>query len=338
MEPRTIRKSKVCVTGGAGFLGSHLVEHLLRDRDCYVLVLDNLCAGRREFVPTGAEFVHCDITQSEEFLRQIFVSRQIEYVMSYAAWPYIVDSFSRPKHVFAVNAIGAINVINAAQEAGCKGILQVSSAELYGNYGGPPKNPHEPYNNGITEEDTVSPHSTYGAAKAAVDFYCQCAWKERQTPVIALRQFNALGERDVLHPYVVTTIIEQLMKYKGQEIGIVNLGTNTARDFMYAGDAVKIAVLLLERGEWGNVYNSGSEEAIRVYDLAYMVGWVMGFKEVKVEFDKSRVRPWDIYHLLSDNSKINAVIGAFQRMKLEEALRRTIRWFEENGRRWPWEK
>lgn len=328
---RDIRGSRVCVVGGAGFLGSHLVDHLIEERNCYVLVLDNLCVGRKEFIHPRAEFIHCDITGSEEFLRHMFKSRDIEYVFNYAAWPYIPDSFERPMQVFSVNATGAIKVINAAQEAGCKGILQVSSAELYGDW--TEQNSLVAASNKIDEEVPVTPHSTYGAAKAAVDSYCQCAWRERQTPVVALRQFNCVGERET-HPYVIPEIISQLHRDH-----IVKLGNNSFRDFQYAGDAVHMAVELLEKGAFGEVYNMGSEEGVKIYDLARMLGELMGWgreRPVVVQTDPSRCRPWEIWHLQSDNAKLYSVIDYRPQVSLEDALQRTVDYFKSNNNNWGW--
>lgn len=338
---KEIRGVRVAMVGGAGFLGSHLVNHLVEDRKCKVLVLDNLCVGRREWVHPEAEFEHCDITGSEEFLRHLFASKQIQFVFNYAAWPYIPDSFARPKHVFAVNATGAIHVVNAAMEAGCERVLQVSSAELYGEGGlrdaagnAPPEK--------LPEGFPVVPHSTYGAAKAAADYYCQSAWRERGAKVVILRQFNCMGERES-HPYIVPEIISQLSEEQGMEAfrepwgGVVKLGNNSFRDFLYAGDAVRLATELLEKGTPGEVYNLGSETGIQVYDLAKLIGKLMGFVDVAVEQDPARVRPWEIWHLQSDNSKIYRVIEGRPRVSLEDALRRTIDWYAANGSQWPWE-
>jgi UDP-glucose 4-epimerase len=335
---REVRNCNVCVTGGAGFLGSHLVDYLIQDRECRVVVIDNLCAGRREFVHPQATFVHHDITGSEEFMRKLFQQRNVEYVFSYAAHPYVPDSFDRPIHVAMVNHIGALRVINAAQEAGCKGVLQVSSAEVYGDSAS--------YNgrNRITEDDYIEPHSSYGAAKAAVDAMIPIRWREAKTPVIGLRQFNCLGERDVLHPYVVVEIARQLHEVKDRAgkfvpntTPVIMLGNNSTRDFMYAGDAVKAAVELMEKGEFGQVYNLGSEESVKVYFLAGVIGAVMGFKDVKVEQDPCRVRPWEIWHLQSDNSKLYEALGHRTHfMPLVESVRRTIGYYEETGWVFPW--
>lgn len=355
---RTIRNCNVAVVGGAGFLGSHLVNYLIDDRNCRVLVVDNLVAGRREWVHPKADFEHADITESEDHLSKLFAKYGVRHVFNYAAWPYIVDSFSRPLHVFNVNATGAIKVINAAQSAGCEAILQVSSAELYGgpsqedvemlmrhgkHYVGGRTLDHPIKAKRIDESFPIEPHSTYGAAKAAVDYYCQTAWRERKTPVIALRQFNCVGPRDILHPYVIPEIYKQLRQQKTtlSNVGLggkakVKLGNNSYRDFLDAEDAVKMAVELLEYGQPGEVYNSGSETGIKIYDLARLIGKIMGFSDVEIERDESRVRPWEIWHLAADCSKLYSVIKYRPRFTLEESLRKTIAYFDETADHWLW--
>jgi nucleoside-diphosphate-sugar epimerase len=348
---RTIRKCNVAVTGGAGFLGSHLVNHLIDDRQCKVVVIDNLIAGKREFVHKDAIFEHHDITGSEDHLRKLFTLHQTQYVLSYASRPYVPDSYDRPLRTFDVNAMGAIKVMNAAQEAGCEGILSVSSAEIYGEQCWTENDAGERVLvEKIGEDYPVVPHSSYGAAKAAIDFMVQARWREAKTPCIALRQFNCIGERET-HPYIVPEIIGQLARQKDafwkeyeekamtlrRMVGHVSLGNNSYRDFLYAGDAVRMAVELLERGEFGGVYNLGSEDGIKMYALAEKIGGLMGFGDVEVVEDAARKRPWEIWHLQSDNSKVYSVIESRPQVSLDEALRRTIAYYRENGNRWCWE-
>lgn len=317
---RSIKKVNVAVVGGAGFIGSHLVNYLIEERKCKVLVLDNLITGQKRFIHNKAIFEHVDITASEEYIKKLFNHHKIQYVFNYAAEPYIPLSFVRPTYVFNINASSALKIINAAWEAGAKGILQVSSAEIYGDAKGK-----------VDEEAPVRPHSTYGAAKAAIDAMVQVRWKEAKTPVIALRQFNCLGERET-HPYIIPEIIKQISEKKGKKVEI-RLGNNSFRDFQYAGDAAAMAVELLEKGQFGEVYNMGSEEGIKMYDLAKVIGRLMGVS-VNVKEDKSRFRPWEIWHLQSDNSKIYKVISYRPKVTLEQALKRTIDWFKENGSKW----
>lgn len=347
MSQRNIRECNVCVVGGAGFLGSHLVNHLIDDRNCNVLVIDNLVAGKREFIHKSAKFLHHDITGSEHFLQEVFQREKIDYVFNYAAYPYIPVSFARPLHVSDVNAFGAMKVINAAQEAGVKGILQVSSAEIYGEgekWETPNANNQQfkTYSPGakITENSKVVPHSSYGASKAFIDSWIQVRAKEAKTPCIALRQFNCIGPHET-HPYIVPELISQLnecrLAHRMINKAIVKLGNNSFRDFQYAGDAVRMATELLEKGEFGEVYNMGSEDGIKIYDLAKLVGELMGFNEVDVIQDPTRVRPWEIWHLQSDNSKLYSAIESRPKVSLQEALKLTIEDFYSSGNKWSWQ-
>jgi len=317
---RHIRGVNVAVCGGAGFLGSHLVDYLVEERGCNVIVLDNLITGKTKFINSKAKFVWCDITHSEFELIKIFKEHKIDYVFQYAAEPYIPVSFQRPAHVFDINARGALLVMNAAQEAGVHGILQVSSAEIYGNVDGK-----------ITEEHQAVPHSTYGASKLAIDMLVQCRWKEAKTPAIAMRQFNCLGERET-HPYVVPEIISQIAAQDDKDV-VVKLGNNSFRDFQYAGDAVRMAVELLEKGQFGEVYNMGSEDGVQIYELAELIGQIMD-KNVRVQEDINKKRPWEIWHLQSDNTKLYSVIDYRPQYDLANALTKTIVYFKNNHYQW----
>lgn len=317
---RNISKTNVAVIGGAGFLGSHLVDYLITEKECNVFVLDNLISGFKKYVHPKATFIYCDITASEFALYKILKENAIDYIFNYSAEPYIPVSFERPIHTFNINAVGALKVMNAGQDAGVKGILQVSSAEIYGEAKGK-----------VNEDEPVKPHSTYGAGKAVIDALVQIRWKEAQTPAIAMRQFNCVGERET-HPYIIPEIISQVSKLPEYN-GNIYLGNNSFRDFQYAGDAVRMAVELLEKGNFGEVYNMGSEDGIKMYDLAILIGKLMG-KEVTVITDQARVRPWEIWHLQSDNTKLYSVIDYRPKTTLEEALAYTIDNFIQNGNKW----
>jgi nucleoside-diphosphate-sugar epimerase len=318
---RKIENTKTCVIGGAGFIGSHLVDYLINERNCEVIVLDNLITGQVKNINPKAKFIWHDIRDNENELARILIKNNIEYVFNYAAEPYIPECFERPMHFFDINATSVLRVLNACQIANVKGLLQVSSAEIYGDLKGK-----------IKESDPVEPHSTYGVSKLAADGLVQVRWREAKVPAIAMRQFNCVGEKET-HEYVIPEIISQLAKSNK-----VKLGNNSFRDFQYAGDAVAMAVELLEKGEFGEVYNMGSEDGIKIYDLANLIGKLMGHETVEIEVDQARVRPWEIWHLQSDNTKLYSVIGNKIPTSLEEALKRTIQYFYENGSRWDWKQ
>ena len=318
---RQIVNENVCVIGGAGFLGSHLVDYLVEERGCNVLVLDNLITGIPSYVNPKAKFEWFDIRGDENELAKILKKNKIKYMFNYAAEPYIPECFERPMHFFDINATSVLRVLNACQDAGVEAILQVSSAEIYGNMTGK-----------IKESDPVEPHSTYGVSKAAADGLVQVRWKEAKVPAIAMRQFNCVGERET-HEYVIPEIIAQLA-----ESNTVRLGNNSFRDFQYAGDAVRMAVELLEKGEFGEVYNMGSEGGIKIYELAELIGKLIGHPSINIDVDQARVRPWEIWHLQSDNTKLYSVIDRRPEVDLEEALQRTIDFYYENDKKWDWKK
>lgn len=318
---RNIRNTNVCVIGGAGFIGSHLVDYLIESRNCKVIVLDNLITGQTKNINKKAKFIWHDIRDNENELARIFRENNIEYVFNYAAEPYIPECFERPMHFFDINATSVLRVLNACQISGIKGLLQVSSAEIYGDMTGK-----------ISESDPVIPHSTYGVSKLAADGLVQVRWREAGVPAIALRQFNCVGERET-HEYVIPEIISQLSRSNS-----LNLGNNSFRDFLYAGDAVIMAVELLEKGEFGEVYNMGSEGGIKIYELAELIGKLMGHTHVQINVDQARVRPWEIWHLQSDNTKLYSVIESRPETSLESALDKTIQYFYDNGKTWNWIK
>ncbi len=344
---RVIRECSVAVIGGAGFLGSHLVNHLIEDRSCKVLVLDNLISGLRKHIHDKAVFTGYDIREDEQALVRILLKHNIRYVFNYAAEPYIPECFDRPLHFFEINATAVLKVLNACSTVGVEAILQVSSAEIYGDMDGK-----------IKETDLIAAHSTYGVSKLAADGLVQVRWREAKVPAIAMRQFNCIGERET-HDYVVPEIISQIhfigeamrsfddsnyanSGLNGEAKGVVRsdypfirLGNDSVRDFLYAGDAVRMAVELLEKGSFGEVYNAGSESTIRIYDLARLIGKLMGFKKIGITCDPARKRPWEIWHLQSNNAKLYSVIEFRPTTPLRDALSRTNKYFHDNGG-WDW--
>jgi nucleoside-diphosphate-sugar epimerase len=175
------------------------------------------------------------------------------------------------------------------------------------------------------ESTVVEPHSTYGVAKVAADGLVQVRWKEAGTPAIAMRQFNCYGPRET-HPYVIPEIIKRLSQSPN-----LKLGNNSSRDFQYATDAVRMAVELLEVGELGEVYNMGSEDTIQIYDLAHRIGQLMGIENINIETDQALVRPWEIWHLQSDNQKLYDKITTRPQTSFDDGLLKTIEYFRNNG-------
>lgn len=321
-DMRQVNGKKVCVIGGAGFLGSHIVRQLLA-LECEVTVIDNLSVGKEEFLPTDVRLIEADI-------RSTGLNGSYDYVMNYAAMPFIPDCYQNPGNALLTNTTAALNLMEAFCDSGAI-FLQISSAEVYGN-----TIPESGY---LSEEDVLAPVSTYASTKAAIDQIALARYREVGLPVIVLRQFNCIGERET-HPYVVPEIISQVQRapeYDGGKIEI-KLGNNSVRDFMYAGDATWSAIGLLKSGELGEAYNLGSQKSIGIYELAATIADIMKpGVELHIKEDPKKVRPNELWALRSDNSKIEKLIGLRERVNFEDALARTINYFHENGCKWIWE-
>lgn len=328
MSDRVIRDCKVVVIGGAGFLGSHLVNHLIDDRGCAVTVLDNLLSGHVKNIHPKAHFVWFDITHDSRDLAALF-HHHAQYVFNYAAMPYIPDCYDLPNRFLDVNANAVLNVFDACLYSGVEAMLQMSSSEIYGGA----------TEGALDEQTPICPHSTYALSKLVADQLAAIRYKEAGVPVVTLRQFNCIGERET-HQYIVPEIISQLYAKENPHTNLIMLGSNTARDFMYAGDAAKIAVLLLERGFFGEAYNSGSGRAVNIYDLAHTINRLMDHSDLSIIEVPSKKRPWDVDYLCSDNTKLYQAIGCRPTpdTSLDTALAKTIGYFHSNGHKWDWNR
>lgn len=329
---RKIEGSRVIVFGGAGFIGSHVVDVLVDKYQCEVFVIDNLEVGKLFHVNPKATFCSTDI-RLEAQLQDRIKDIQPHFVMNYAAHPYIPTCYKDPKKVFDVNASAAVSIIHYASKIGCiKAILQVSSAEVYGN-------------NclGDTGEDTTpySPLSTYAAAKLAVDSYCKSVYLEKKVPVIILRQFNCIGARET-HPYVLPEIISQLHKNRKSTLekskSEIYLGENTSRDFMDVRIAATEAVRLLSLGKFGEAYNLGSGKSITILDLVDLVRKIMELDEVTIYWgNPEKIRKAELWKLEANNQRL-INLGYAPSTDLTSAIKYAYGYFVSSGYKWAWEK
>ena len=311
---------RVLVTGGAGFIGSHVVEELLRRGDS-VLVLDNFSTGSEENlnevvaeVPSAAgrlEVVKGDVRDRELVRELVEVS---EGVIHLAAQPSVVRSLEAPVEVNEVNYIGTLNVLEAARGKGVKLVI-ASSSSVYGDIPELPK-----------REDMVPrPKSLYAVSKLASELAGRVFWKTWGVENIHLRYFNIFGPRqrhDSPYAAVVPRFISAVLL--GKRPVIYGDGFQT-RDLTFVKDAVQATLLALEKGEGFSVYNVAAGSQVSVLELLNTLKEITG-KEVEPVF--AEPRPGDVRHSRASLEKIGKELGYRPRWSLKEALKETVRWYE----------
>jgi len=301
------------IIGGAGFIGSHIVDKLI-EKGHTVTVFDNLINGNRLFVNKGAVFTWGDIRNYSD-IERILKGEHFDRCINLAAQPFIPKCYEDPILFFETNANGALNVLLACEKFKVDRVLQYASAEEYGTQTGK-----------ISEETPIRPQSTYGVSKVAADYLCQVRLRESGIRVISLRQFNCYGPRET-HEYVIPEIIRQASESNSIYLGNIK----SERDFLYVEDAAEYAIELLEMGVPGEIYNLGSSSCISVEDLAHKIGGLFGHKNVFIQIDSNKLRPWDIERLESDNTKIHKVVSFRPKVDFDIGLKKTIEYFEKYG-------
>jgi len=236
---------KALVTGAGGFVGTHLVEHLLANGD--------------EVEQTDQAHGGVDITDPEA-VKALVHDVQPEVIYHLAGWADVGGSWKAPTMAFRVNAEGTLNVLLAAADAGVQRVLAVSSADVYGKV----SERELP----ITEESPLRPVSPYAASKVAADYLGLQAWLGRALPVLRVRAFNHLGpgQTDKFVASALASRIAQNEVDGGDAITIGNLSAR--RDFTDVRDVVRAYRLLMERGEPGEVYNVCTGVDVAVQELA----------------------------------------------------------------------
>ena len=297
---------RAVVTGGAGFIGSHLVEALLGRGD-EVHVIDNLATGRRENVPDAAAFHERDI---REPLDDVFADARPEVVFHLAAQADVGTSVERPEFDAEVNVLGTLRVLEAARAAGAPVVFSSTGGAIYGECTRPAR-----------EDDPREPLSPYGTSKLAGEEYL-AAWNRlHRTRNVALRFGNVYGPRQLakLEGGVVAIFMDRLRD--GEPVTIFGDGEQT-RDFVYVGDVVA-AVLAAVGHDSGGVFNVGTGVETSVNRLYAVCRETAGGS---ADARRAPARPGDLRHSVLDPEKSARDLCWRARETLESGLRRTWEW------------
>jgi UDP-glucose 4-epimerase len=249
----------VLVTGGAGFIGSHLVKALL-EKKYRLVIIDNLSTGKRTNVPDETVLIEADISDLER-LRSVFAEYKIDAVFHLAARVTIRDSVRHFIPDAQVNLIGTCNVLLASIEAGVRKFIYASSMAVYAD---------SPQATAIDESYTTEPISPYGISKLAGEKYCLLLAAQASMSCSVLRFFNTYGIGQCYTPYVgvITIFIHRLLEGKGIQIYGDGL---QKRDFIHVNDIVQANMLALEGDDTDGVFNVGTGRATTVNELAVML-------------------------------------------------------------------
>lgn len=304
---------RVLVTGGAGFIGSHIVSALL-DAGHEVTVVDDLSSGKREHVDPRAAFVQLDI--ASDGLVEALVAARPECVVHQAAQVEAARSVREPAFDARVNIIGTIHLLEACRQAGVRKLVYASSAAVYG----------DPRELPVDEAHPVRPASPYGASKLAVEHYLEIYRAIHGLEYTALRYANVYGPRQDMAGEAGVVAIFARRVVRGETVTIHGDGGQT-RDFIYVGDVARANVLALTRGD-GAVVNIGCARETSVNELLEEICRTAG-RSVPVRYAPER--QGDIRRSVLNNKRAQEILGWSPRVDLLDGLRQLIQYEQTGG-------
>lgn len=305
------------VTGGAGFIGSHIVEALVR-RNATVRVLDNFSTGKPqnlEKFKASIEVHSADLTNAN--LDPLVAGA--DFVIHQAAYASVAASIADPWFTHQINVDGTVRLLEAARRARVRRFVFASSATVYGDEPALPK----------TEQSSLQLLSPYGVHKLAGELYCRLYSRAFGLDTVCLRYFNVFGPRqDPSSEYggVLSIFIRELLKNRPPTIFGDGL---QSRDFIYVGDVAEANLLACERaGIRGEVFNIACGKSVSVLDVFEAIRRVIG---CSVEPKFAEKRAGDIRHSAADVSLAAERLGFRARYSLDEGLRETVGWHRTTG-------
>ncbi len=304
------------VTGGAGFIGSHIVEELVR-RGERVRVLDNFLTGKRENLAPFLESI--DLIEGD--IRDLPTCRQAvrgaDFVLHQAALPSVPRSIEDPRLSHDINLTGTVNMLLASKEAGVRRFVFASSSSVYGD------DPRLPKKEG-QEGRTLSP---YAVTKAAGEKYCRVFETAFGLETVCLRYFNIFGPRQDPYSQYAAVIPLFILRFLGGEPPVIHGDGEQSRDFTYVSNVVQANLLAAEAaGVRGRVFNIGCGDRTTVKMLAGLIRDILG-SPLNPSFDADR--PGDVKHSHADISQARAVLGYEPGVDFREGLERTVQWYKD---------
>lgn len=310
--------SKILVTGGAGFIGSHVTESLV-NLGYQVVVLDDLSGGFRENIVPGAEFVHGSINDND-LVTKLFEQNRFEHVFHLAAYAAEGLSHFIKRFNYNNNLIGSVNLINASVNHDVKCFVFTSSIAVYG------ASPELP----MTEETVPHPEDPYGIAKLAVEQELKACKEMFDLNYIIFRPHNVFGERQNIgdkYRNVVGIFMNQILQ--GKPMSIFGDGKQT-RAFSYIADVAPLIASSIDvPGAYNQIFNIGADQHYSVNQLADSVAKAMGVESSVAHLPARN----EVVNAYSSHDKIRRVFGDRELVSLDDGLIRMAEWVKQHGAR-----
>ena len=310
---------KVLVTGGAGFIGSHLVKKLL-GIGCDVYIADNFSRGRRENIEPFLDKIHLyqvDLTKLENCM---LATKDIDYVFHLAASVGGIHYIKRENVEGSTPSILMnTNMLEASARNGIERFLFTSSACVYME--------KDLELNELREEDAfpANPPTTYGWAKIMGEIQCRSYYLDYGLKTSSIRIFNCYGENENLDPrwsHVIPSLTRKAILYPNEKFSVFGDGKQE-RAFLYVGDCVEGFLLAMEKVTDGDVINLGSEEVISIGELSKKIIKLSG-EDINTEYDLSG--PQGTHRYCADTRKMKSVLGWKPKILLDEGLEKIYKW------------
>jgi len=305
------------VTGGGGFIGSHIIENLVRQRNT-VKVIDNFSTGKRENIDAfknDVEIIDADLAETKNLAQFL---KGADYVIHQAAIPSVPKSILDPLKSHNANVNGTLSLLLACRDAGVKRFVYASSSSLYGDSPTLPKH----------ESMMPNPLSPYGAQKLFAEMYCQVFTKAYGLETVSLGYFNVFGPRqDSTSQYsgVLALFIPAVLQ--GRRPTIYGDGLQS-RDFTYVQNVVEANLLACKvPGVAGQVFNVACGDRITVNSMLHQINKIVG---VDISPIYAEPRSGDIKHSQADITRAREHLGYEPKVSFEEGLRATVEWYRKN--------
>lgn len=316
---------KLLITGGAGFIGSNFVRHMVNKYPQYQIVnLDLLTyAGNLENLKDiektpNYKFVRGDIAD-HEFIDGLFQEEKFDYVINFAAESHVDRSITNPSIFVQTNIQGTLALLDAAKNIGVKKYLQVSTDEVYGTLG---------ESGFFTEESPLSANSPYSASKAGADLLVRAYHETFGLPVNITRCSNNYGPFHFPEKLIPLMIINAL---NDKELPVYGDGQNI-RDWLHVEDHCQAIDLVLHKGRIGEVYNVGGNNERTNIDIVKTILKAIGKPESLIKFVKDR--PGHDRRYAIDATKLRTELGWSPKYNFESGIEQTINWYLNNQEWW----